>query len=92
MIEIHDSGRDEYALNAGGYLNTMENFSTYFGLKLSHLIFSTTQQLSITLQGCNTTMQEAVDSCNLAIKFLLSQRNEDEGELLNFFKVNGMKM
>ena len=77
LIEIHDSGRDEYALKAGGYLNTMENFSAYFGLKLSHLIFSATEQLSITLQGRNTTMQEAVDSANLAIKFLQSQRNDN---------------
>ena len=64
---------DEYALNAGGYLNTMEKFSAFFGLKLSHLIFSATEQLSITLQGRNTTMQEAVDSANLTIRFLQSQ-------------------
>ena len=77
LIEIHDSGRDEYALKAGGYLSTMERFSAFFGLKLSHLIFSATEQLSITLQGRNTTMQEAVESANLAIKFLQSQRNDD---------------
>ena len=77
LVEIHDSGRDEYALKAGGYLSTMDKFSTFFGLKISHLIFSATEQLSITLQGCNTTMQEAVDSANLAIMFLQSQRNDD---------------
>ena len=77
LIEIHDSGRDEYALKAGGYLNTMEKFSALFWLKLSHLIFSATEQLSITLQGRNTTMQEAVESADLAIRFLQSQRNDD---------------
>ena len=76
LIEIHESGRDEYALKAGGYLNTMEKFSAFFGLKLSHLIFSATEQLSITLQSRNTTMQEAVDSADLAIRFLQSQRDD----------------
>ena len=52
----------------------MERFSTFFGLKLSHLIFSATEQLSITLQGRNTTMQEAVKSANLAIRFLQVNR------------------
>ena len=30
--EIHDSGCDEYAVKAGGYLALMEKFSTLFGL------------------------------------------------------------
>ena len=77
LIEIHDTGRDEYALKAGGYLSTMEKFSAFFGLKLSHLIYSATEQLSIALQGQNTTMQEAVESANLALRFLESQRNDD---------------
>ena len=72
LIETHDTGRDEYALKAGGYLSTMEKFSAFFWLKLSHLIFSAT---AVTLQGRNTTMQEAVESANLAI---------------GFFKVNGI--
>ena len=29
LVEIHESGRDEYALTAGGYLLTMDKFSTY---------------------------------------------------------------
>ena len=77
LVEIHQSGRDEYALKAGGYLTTMDKFSTFFGLKVSYLIFSATEQLSLTLQGRSTTIQEAVDSANLAIQFLQSQRNED---------------
>ena len=46
-------------------------FSTFFGLKLSHLIFSAIKQLPISLQGKNTSMQEAVFAADLAIKFLL---------------------
>ena len=34
LIDIHENGRDEYALKAGGYLRTMEKFSTFFGLKV----------------------------------------------------------
>ena len=39
LINIHENGRDEYALKAGGYLRTMEKFSTFFGLKVSYLFF-----------------------------------------------------
>ena len=34
--EIHD----EYRLKAGGFLAQMEKFSTFFGLKLSFLVFA----------------------------------------------------
>ena len=77
LLEIHESGRDEYALKAGGYLSSMEKFSTYYGLKLAHLIFSATEQLSLTLQGCDTTIQEAVNSSNMTIQYLKRLRNED---------------
>ena len=78
LVEIHEGGRDEYALKAGGYLTTMDNFGTFFGLKLSYLLFSATEQLSITLQGRDTTIQEAVSSAHLAITFLKNQRNDDK--------------
>ncbi len=51
LSEINCSGRDDYALKAGGFLNTMETFTAFFSLKLSYLVFSVTEQLSITLQG-----------------------------------------
>ena len=55
---------------AGGFLAQMEKFSTYFELKLSHLIFSGTEQLSIALQGKDTTVQEAVAAAELTVNFL----------------------
>ena len=67
LLEVHEGGRDEYAMKAGGYLASMDNFSTFGGLKLSHLIFSAVEQLSITLQAKNTTMQDAVESSKLAM-------------------------
>lgn len=39
LDEISTSGRDEYAMKAGGFLQQMEKFSTYFGLKLGYVIF-----------------------------------------------------
>ena len=44
LDEVHSTGRDEYALKA---LNQLENFNTFFCLKLSHLVFSPVEQLAI---------------------------------------------
>ena len=44
----------------------MEKFSTFFGLKLSHLIFAATEQLAITLQNQDITLQEAIMASTLA--------------------------
>lgn len=56
LAEINLSTHDEYGRKAGGFLAQMEKFSTFFGLKLSHLVFSGTEQLSISLQGKDTTV------------------------------------
>ena len=42
LEEVNSTGRDEYAVKAGGILRQMEKFSTYFGLKLCFLVFSST--------------------------------------------------
>ena len=64
-------------MKANGYLTCMQQFSTYFGLKLSYLIFSATEQLSITLQGKNTTIQEGVQEAVIAKSYLEKQRTVD---------------
>ena len=56
LYEVHSGGRDEYAMKAGGYLQQMEKFSIYFGLKLEYLVFSVTERLSCSLQGKDTTL------------------------------------
>ena len=76
-LEIIQEGRDEYAMKANGYLTSMQQFSTFFGLKLSYLIFSATEQLSLTLQGRDTTIQEGVQAAALAKTFLEKQRTDD---------------
>ena len=47
--------RDEYAMKAGGILHAMEKFGTFFGLHLSHLVFS---------------VQEAIQASNFALNYL----------------------
>ena len=76
LLEIHNTGRDEYALKAGGFLQSLDKYSTYFDLKVAHCIFSATEQLSSSLQYKDTTIQEAVAGATLAISFLERQRSD----------------
>ena len=78
LDEISTTGRDEYAMKASGFLQQMENFSTFYGLKLGHLIFSVTERLSCTLQGKDTTIQEAVEAAKLTGSYLQRLRSDKE--------------
>ena len=55
-----------YGRKANGLNAQLEKFDTYFGLKLSHLIFSGTEQRSISLQSKNTSVQEALSCAQVA--------------------------
>ena len=57
-------------MKAIGYLNSMDRFSTYFGLELSNLVFSATEQLPITPQETDTLLQQAVQAAKLAIVYM----------------------
>ena len=59
-------------------------FSTYFGLKLSILIFSITEQLSVTLQGINTTVNDSYYAVEVCIKAL--ERNRTDEYFQSFFE------
>ena len=76
LEQINAETHDDYGRKAGGFFAQMERFSTFFGLEFSHLIFSGTEQLFLSLQGKNTTVQEAVSAGNLAIKFLENLRSD----------------
>jgi hypothetical protein len=39
-LQLIQQGAREYAMKGAGFLNSMEKFSTHFGLKLSHFVFS----------------------------------------------------
>ena len=43
MEQINVQTHDDYGRKAGGLLAMMDKFKTFFGLKLSHLIFSGTE-------------------------------------------------
>lgn len=77
LEEVNKTGYDEYAMKAGGFLRMMEKFTTFFGLKLCLMVFSSTEQLSCTLQGKDTTIQEAKGAAMLAEAHLRRQRNDD---------------
>ena len=47
----------------------MEKFSTYFGLKLSLLVFGAPEQLSATLQYRGVNAQEATSAVSAAKSF-----------------------
>ena len=54
----------------------MDKFSTYLGLELSNLVFSATELLSITLQGTNTSLQQAVQGAKLAVAYMDREVNQ----------------
>lgn len=84
LQKVNAECNDEHGRMAGGYLAQMERFSTYLGLKMSHLIFSSSEQVSITLQGKDTTLQEAITAADLAVCFLERQRTDDKFQ--SFYK------
>jgi len=67
---------DEYAAKANGMVSKMDNFDTFFGLKLAYLIFSAAEQVSINIQAKDITVQEAVRGAWLLITHLSFMRNE----------------
>ena len=52
----------------------MDKFSTYFGLKLAHLVFGATEQVSITLQHKEINAQEAITAVKSVQLFLEQHR------------------
>ena len=53
---------DEHGLKAGGVLAAMQEFETLFALKLGQLIFGPAEEVSKSLQGKDTSIQEAVSA------------------------------
>ena len=74
---IAESSYDDYGRRANGLNAQLEKFDTHFGLKLSFLLFSGTEQTSTTLQGKNTSVQEAL-SCAEVTQNYLSRLRSDE--------------
>ena len=64
--KFNRESNDEHSRLAEGIAAQMENFSTYFGFKLAHLLFGASEQLSKTLQSKDTALQDALDAAELA--------------------------
>ena len=75
LEDVNSTGHDEYAMKAGGILRMLENFATL--ISNCFMVFSSTEQLSCTLQGKDTTIQEAKGAAILAESHLRRQRNDD---------------
>ena len=75
LEEISHAGVDA-SPKAAGIMALMEKFSTYFGLKLSFLVFGATEQTSTTLQYKDISAKDALSTVNASISFLNRQRNE----------------
>lgn len=77
--ELETIGRETYgepSRKSCGLLAMMDKFGVYFGLKLSHMIFSVSEQLSITLQRRDINAQEAVKAVNQAKSFFGRHRSD----------------
>ena len=75
-MEISSHGMDDCSRRANGMLSLMDKFSTYFGLKLSILIFSMIEQLSINLQAKETNVDDCFLAVDLCIKSLERLRTD----------------
>ena len=76
LAKINAVTHDDYGQKAGGLLALMDKFCNYFGLQLSHLIFSGTEQLSHTLQGKETTIQDASRAADVTLQYLQGLRSD----------------
>ena len=54
----------------------INDFDTFFGLKLAYLIFSAAEQLSINIQRQDITVQDGSLQCSASYHYLRSLRNE----------------
>ena len=82
-LEVHATTRDEYGLKAGGLLQALEKFSTFFGLRLSHRLFSAAKQLSLTLQKKEIALQDAITAVEAAKSFFKRMHTDEEFD--NFY-------
>ena len=78
LEEIYETTRDEYGLKAYGFLQSLEKFETIFGLMLSYNLFSTTEQVSLTLQKKNIGIRDALTVIEAAKLHLKQLRSEFE--------------
>ena len=81
LIEAFDEMQrrtpDDNGHTAGGVVCKLEEFRTFIGLKLSHLVFRATEEVTRLLQSTKTTIDEAMQQVNVVKRFLQRQRSDE---------------
>ena len=75
LAKVSEESYDDYGRRSNGLLCQLERFETIFVLKLSYLIFSGTEQ--ITLQRKDTSVQDALMCAELCGSYLRRTRKDD---------------
>ena len=75
---VGKDSNDESSNKSPGLKALMEKFSTFFGLKLSFMVFSAMEEFSKALQSSNLSAQEASSAAASALKFLKRHRSDDQ--------------
>ena len=70
LEQISSEGYGESVAKSVGLRSLMTKFATFFGLKLSRLVFIATEQLSVTLQGRDINAQQAVSTAKATKEYL----------------------
>ena len=73
---IANEKHNETGSKAAGLIILMEKFASYFGLKLSYLVFSITEQLSSTFQNCHLNAQDAIAAPKTTQSYLKNLRSD----------------
>ena len=71
LSQIAAESSNKTPAKAAGLLSIMEKFQAYFGLKMSHLDFGASEQLSATSQYKDINAQEVSSAVNAALAFLV---------------------
>ena len=77
-MKASSHGSDDCSRRANGIMALMERFSTYFGLKLSILIISITEQMSIHLQSKERSVEDGYFVVDTYLKSLKKLRSDTE--------------
>ena len=80
LEEVHATTHDEYGLKANGCLHSLEKFGTFFGLRLAHILFGATEEVSLLLQRKDIAIQDALAGVETAKAYFKRLRSEDEFE------------
>lgn len=78
FLETLSLEKSECSSKARGLLDQLMKGSIFFGIKISHIVFSLTETLSCTLQNKTQTVAGAQESVSVVLKVLESKRSDEE--------------